>query len=369
MTAFDALALAVTGVRGIKPYQPGKPIDEVEREYGIKNPIKLASNENPRGASTAARHALQNSTIDFGRYPDGTAQALKVKLASRLDVGIEQITMGNGSNDVLELVARVFAGPNDEIVYSAHAFAVYGLVTRSVGAECIVVDALQWGNDLDAMADAVTDRTRVVFIANPNNPTGTWSDQQALRHFLGVMPTTTVVVVDEAYCEYVGDSAYPNCVRWLGDFPNLIVTRTFSKVYGLAALRVGYGISSSTVADLLNRVRQPFNVNSVAQFAAMAALDDTEFVAASVAENHNERQRLYAELTKLGLDYIASGGNFVSVDVKRPAVDVYENMLQRGVIVRPVGAYGMPNHLRITVGVGEENTVMLNVLSQCLQVT
>ncbi|MDH3379907.1 MAG: histidinol-phosphate transaminase [Gammaproteobacteria bacterium] len=368
MTEFDALALAVVGVRGIKPYRPGKPIDEVEREYGISNPIKLASNENPRGAPPGARRALQNIT-ELGRYPDGNARALKIKIASRLGVDIQQITMGNGSNDVLELVARVFAGPGDEIIYSAHAFAVYGLVTRAVGAKSIVVDARRWGHDLDAMADAVTNRTRVVFIANPNNPTGTWSEARALRRFLGVMPTTTVVVVDEAYCEYVGDSAYPDCVRWLRDFPNLIVTRTFSKVYGLAALRVGYGISSSAVADLLNRVRQPFNVNSVAQYAAIAALDDTEFVAASIAENHNERQRLYVELSKQGLGYIPSGGNFVSVDVKRPAVEVYENMLRRGVIVRPIGEYGMPNHLRITVGVGEENTAMLNVLSQCLQAT
>ena len=367
MTEFDALALAVAGVQGIKPYQPGKPINEVEREYGVRNPIKLASNENPRGASPAARDVLQNATIDFGRYPDGNAHALKVKLASRLNVGIEQITMGNGSNDVLELAARVFAGPGDEIVFSAHAFAVYGLVTRAVGADRVVVDARQWGHDLDAMANAVTDRTRVVFIANPNNPTGTWSDRQALHQFLSVMPTTTVVVVDEAYCEYVGDSTYPDCVQWLDDFPNLIVTRTFSKVHGLAALRVGYGISSSVVADLLNRVRQPFNVNSVAQCAAMVALDDTGFVAASVAENHYERQRLYEELSRQGLDYITSGGNFVSVDVKRPAVEVYENMLRRGVIVRPVGEYGMPNHLRVTIGVGDENSVMLNVLSQCLQ--
>ena len=366
MNQFDPLALAVPGVRSLKPYRPGKPIEELAREYAIHDAIKLASNENPRGAPEGAKAAIATALDSLHRYPDGNGYALKRGLAARLGLDTNQITLGNGSNDVLELVARAFAGPGDEVMLAAHAFAVYGLVSQAIGARTVVVDARNWGHDLEAMAAAVSPLTRVVFIANPNNPTGTWVSTSSLQRFLTATPRTTIVVVDEAYREYVDDNAYPDCVAWLDEFPNLVVTRTFSKVYGLAALRVGYSISSVQIANLLNRVRQPFNVNTLAQRAALAALDDADFVHASAAENRRERARVCEGFTRLGLEYIPSQGNFVSVNVNQNANQVYERMLHRGVIVRPIGEYGLPNHLRITVGLPPEIETMLDVLAASL---
>lgn len=363
---FDPSEVAVPGVLGLNPYQPGKPIEELERDYGIHNIIKLASNENPNGPSPKVRSVITESTAEITRYPDGGGVVLKKKLAEHMKINADQITLGNGSNDVLELVVRVFVSPGQEVMYAQHAFAVYPLATQAASAKHNVVLAKNWGHDLVAMADSVTEDTRVIFIANPNNPTGTWSQKGELRRFLESVPSNVIVVVDEAYAEYITKADYPNCIDWLGDFPNLIVTRTFSKIYGLAALRVGYSVSSPHIGDLLNRVRQPFNVNTLGQVAAIVALDDEAYVEQSRALNEKELGRLSSELQGINLECIPSVGNFISVDMDRPALEIFELLLKQGVIVRPVANYDMPNHLRVTVGLPEDNDRFLESLRSCL---
>ncbi len=365
--ALDPSVLAVAGVRRLRPYQPGKPIEELQREYGLREAIKLASNENPGGPSPRALEAVRRAAVDVTRYPDGNGFGLKRALGAHLGVDASQITLGNGSNDVLELVARTFAAPGEEIVFSEHAFAVYPLAAQAIGAIGLAVKAREWGHDLEAMRAAVSEKTRVAFIANPNNPTGTWVGAAALRAFLDAVPETLIVVVDEAYFEYVEESDYPNCIAWLTEYANLVVTRTFSKAHGLAGLRVGYAVSSPQIADLLNRVRQPFNVNSLAQAAAIAALEDTGYVESSRAQNRDERLRLCRGFDELGLGYVPSVANFVAVDVARPAAAVYEALLRLGVIVRPVANYGMDRHLRITVGLPGENERALEALAAALR--
>jgi histidinol-phosphate aminotransferase len=365
--AFDIRSLAAPGVRTIEPYQPGKPIAELERELGISGAIKLASNENPLGPSPSAVGAARRALDDIARYPDGGGFALKRVLSSKLGVAPAQVTLGNGSNDILELVARAFVTSSDEVVYAQHAFAVYELVTRAVGAKAVIVPARDWGHDLPAMQRAITPRTRLVFIANPNNPTGTWVGRRALEEFLQALPAHALVVVDEAYFEYVEELDYPNAAAWMAQFPNLIVARTFSKAYGLAGLRLGYGVSSADIADYLNRVRQPFNVNSAAAAAAEAALADEAHMRRSVALNRDGYRRLTAGLGSLGLSFIPSVGNFIAIDFGRPAAPIYDALLRQGVIVRPIGSYGMPNHLRVTIGLPEENERFLSTLAAVLK--
>lgn len=362
----DFLALATEGVRGLTPYEPGKPIEDLQRELGLTDVVKLASNENPLGPSPVALEAARGALVDLARYPDGNGFSLKAELAARLDVATDQITLGNGSNDVLEFVARAFAGPGREVVYSQHAFAVYPLATRAVGAKGIAVPAREYGHDLDAMARAVGADTRVVFVANPNNPTGTWIDGNALATFLASIPEDVVVVVDEAYREYVEEDGYPDCVTWLAERPNLVVTRTFSKAHGLAGLRVGYAVSHPQVADLLNRVRQPFNVNSAALAAAQAALGDEAHLARSREVNRVGLRYLEGEFRRLGLAFIPSIGNFISFELPGEAAPFYQALLHRGVIVRPVGGYGLPTHLRVTVGTAEENRRFVHALERVL---
>ena len=361
---FEAMKLATPGVQGLSPYQPGKPIEELEREYGVKNAVKLASNENPLGPSPLALAAARAALADIHRYPDGNGFVLKNALARKLGVQAGCITVGNGSNDILELLARAFVQPRNEVVFSEHAFAVYPIVTRAVGATPVVTRARDWGHDLAAMRAAVNARTRLVFIANPNNPTGTWLKAGELESFIQAMPPHVLVAVDEAYFEYVGAPEYPDTVAWTGKYPNLVATRTFSKIYGLAGLRVGYGVSSPEVADILNRVRQPFNVNSIALAAAAAALGDEAHVARALKNNQEGMRQLTRGFTELGLGYIPSVGNFVCVDFGRPAAPVYERLLREGVIVRPVANYGMPNYLRVTVGLPEENERFINALGK-----
>jgi len=360
------LSIAAPGIAGLQPYLPGKPIAELERELGIRGSIKLASNENPLGPGRLAREAVQAALGDLGRYPDGGGFELRAALARRHGVDASAITLGNGSNDVLDLIARTFLQPGVESVFSEHAFAVYPISTQAVGATARVAAARAYGHDLDAMATLVSDRTRVVWIANPNNPTGTWVPAERLHAFIAAIPPTCVVVVDEAYTDYVEEPDFPDASRWVGDFPNLVVTRTFAKVHGLAALRVGYGVSDPRVADLLNRVRQPFNVNSLAQAAALAALDDAEHVAASVALNSEGMAELRAGCDRLGLGYIPSVGNFLTLDLGRPAAPVYEALLREGCITRPVANYGLPNHLRVTIGLQAENRRFLASLERVL---
>ena len=365
--AADILRLAIPGVQGLSPYQPGKPIEELEREYGVTNAIKLASNENPLGPSPRALEAARQALRDIHRYPDGNGFALKQALARKLSVAPGNITLGNGSNDILELLARAFVQPENEVVFSEHAFAVYPIVTRAVGASPVITKAKNWGHDLAAMRAAVNARTRLVFIANPNNPTGTWLAAGELEEFIQSMPAHVLVAVDEAYFEYVNEAAYSNSIAWVGKYPNLVTTRTFSKAYGLAGLRVGYAVSSPEMADVLNRVRQPFNVNSVALAAATAALGDEMHVARAAQVNREGMQLLAGAFKSLGLKFIPSAGNFVCVDFGRPAAPVYEALLRAGVIVRPVANYGMPNHLRITIGRPEENLRFITALKQVMR--
>jgi histidinol-phosphate aminotransferase len=363
--AIDILDLATPGVRGLQPYVPGKPIAELEREYGVKNAVKLASNENPLGPSPKALAAAQAALAEIARYPDGGGFALKRALAAKLGVLPEQITLGNGSNDILEFAARAFVTAQDEVMFSQHAFAVYPIVTQAVGARGVEVPARNWGHDLAAMRAAITPRTRLMFIANPNNPTGTWLRSGELQEFLDELPESVIVVVDEAYLEYVEESDYPNTIAWLARYPNLVCARTFSKIHGLAGLRVGYGVSSPVVADILNRVRQPFNVNSVAQAAALAALDDSVHLDKARRVNADGMRQLVQGFEQLGLDYIPSVGNFVCVEVGE-AGRVYEQLLRAGVIVRPVANYGMPRHLRVTIGLANENQRFLEALKSAL---
>lgn len=362
----DAANFALPHVRALAPYQPGKPIEELERDYGVTNAIKLASNENPFGPSPRAVAAIGGLLSGLARYPDGSGFALKRALAAKLGVSADSLTLGNGSNDVLELCARAFAGPGDEIVFAQHAFAVYAIAAQAVGARAIEVPAREYAHDLGAMARAMTPRTKLVYLANPNNPTGTWFDRAALEGFLAAVPARVMAVLDEAYFEYVCESSYPNGTEYLARFPNLVVTRTFSKAYGLAGLRIGYAVSAPAIADLLNRVRQPFNVNSLALAAAEAALGDEEFVARTRESNRDGMQALVRGFERLGLRHIRSAGNFVCVEVG-DAGNIYERLLRRGVIVRPVANYGLPRHLRVTVGTPEENARFLGALEGALE--
>ncbi|WP_166252101.1 histidinol-phosphate transaminase [Marinobacter salicampi] len=364
----DYQALAVEGVQGLMPYQAGKPIDELARELGLDPDtiVKLASNENPLGPSPRALEAARDALSTLCRYPDGNGFNLKARLADRLHVGPAQITLGNGSNDLLEIITRSFADRDSEVVYSQHAFAIYALVTRAIGARGVEVPARDWGHDLDAMAAAVTDRTRLVFVANPNNPTGTVHGAEAIEQFLARVPAHVLVVLDEAYCEYLEGDAYPDGVELLSRFPNLIITRTFSKAWGLAALRVGYSVSSAAIADILNRVRQPFNVDSIALAAATAVLDDEEYLIRSREVNSAGLAQLSQGFDALGLSYIPSAGNFVAVDVGEEAGAVFQRLLAAGVIVRPVAGYGMPRHLRVSVGLSAENQRLLDALPDAI---
>jgi histidinol-phosphate aminotransferase len=354
-------------IRGIAPYQPGKPISELAREMGLdeKKIIKLASNENPLGVSPRAKSAIKKALAELGRYPDGNAFELKAALARRYAVPRECIVVGNGSNDLLELAAAVFLAPGSAAVYSQHAFAVYPLATQARGAKSIVVPAKNYGHDLAAMLAAITAETRVVFIANPNNPTGTFVPGKTLGEFIARVRHDIAVVVDEAYTDYLPPELRYDSVAWLKKYPNLIVTRTFSKVYGLAGLRVGFGLMHPDIADLFNRVRQPFNVNSLALAAAAAALGDRKFLARSYKMNRAGMVQLERALKTLGLETIPSCANFVTFRVPQ-AKKVYEKLLRQGVIVRPLAGYDMPDHLRVTVGTPGENGKFLKVLKAAL---
>ena len=369
----DPCEISPSYVRSIAPYQPGKPIAELARELGLKEEtiVKLASNENPRGTGPRTRAAIERALGDVARYPDGNGHELKAALARRYGVDMAQIVLGNGSNDVLELVSLAFLGPGRAAVYSQHAFAVYPLATQARGARGIVAPAKDYGHDLEAMARAVDDETCVLWIANPNNPTGTLAAADALEAFVRRVPERVIVVIDEAYNEYLPADLRADTVKWLKRHPNLVVTRTFSKAYGLAGLRVGYALAHPSVADVMNRVRQPFNVNSIGLAAAAAALDDMEFVARSYAENLNGMRQLEEGARSLGLDFIPSYGNFLTIRVAaggKSAAEIFKRLLRRGVIVRPVGGgYGLPEHLRVTTGTAAENEKFLGALAASMK--
>ena len=359
--------LALANIAAIQPYRPGKPITELERELGIENSIKLASNENPLGPSPAVLAAVSEAAQDITRYPDGNGFALKKALADFYSIEQSQLTLGNGSNDVLELAARAFVSQQDEVIFSQYAFAVYPLVTQAIGAKAVIAPAKDFSHDLDAMATLVTNNTKLIFIANPNNPTGTALAAETIKAFLEQIRDNIIVVLDEAYLEYSDQQT--NTIEWLTEHPNLIITRTFSKAYGLAALRVGYSISSPEIADILNRVRQPFNVNSLALVAAEVALADQDYIAESKRLNAEGMQQLQKGFEQLGLATIPSQGNFIAVDVGQPAESAFQALLQQGVITRPIANYGLPQHIRISIGLASENERCLMAMQQVLGVS
>ena len=370
----DFLPLAAPGVRTLQAYQPGKPESELRREYGLTDIVKLASNENPLGPSPKALVAVREALSGLARYPDGNGFELKTALSARLNTPMATLTLGNGSNDVLELAARAFLTPAHEAIFSQHAFAVYPIVTQAIGATARIAKAnppdhpMPYGHNPAAILDLINDRTRIGFIANPNNPTGTWLTTAELESLLAAVPESVIVVVDEAYGEYVEAAAdCPNALPWLDRFPNLIITRTFSKAYGLAGLRVGYAVSHPQVADLLNRVRQPFNANSLALVAATAALDDHDYLERSRTLNRAGMRQLQDACRTLGLTWLPSVGNFLCVNVGRPGREVFVELLKRGVIVRPVDNYGLPDFLRISIGSQAENARLIEALGAVLK--
>jgi histidinol-phosphate aminotransferase len=358
--------LAPPYIRAIAPYQPGKPIAELERELGITGIVKLASNENPLGCSPLAVVAMLEAIKTIALYPDGNGFELKDALSKRYGVEHARIVLGNGSNDMLELAARAFLTVGDKAVYSAHAFAVYPLATQAVGGVGISVPAINFGHDLKAMLrSAMEQQAKLVFIANPNNPTGTFLEAEELHEFMRALPPQVLVVLDEAYNEYLPEQYRYDSVSWLGEFSNLIISRTFSKAYGLAGVRVGYALAHAQLVDMMNRVRQPFNVNSVAQAAAVAALKDEAFVRQTHELNQRGMKQITDGLSKLGLAYIPSMANFVSFKIAG-ATRIYRRLLESGVIVRPIASYDMPDYLRVSIGLESENENFLSALQQIL---
>lgn len=364
--------IGLSHVRAIAPYVGGKPISEVAREFGLDEGkiVKLASNENPLGMPESAKKAMAKAAEDLGRYPDSNGFDLKNALAKKLNVPFEWITLGNGSNDILELTARAVAQEGDEVVFSKHAFAVYPLATQAVGGKAIEVPATKdYGHDLPAMLKAITSKTRLVFVANPNNPTGTFLSAKEIETFLEQVPSNVVIVIDEAYNEFLTPEQQYDAIAWVRKYPNVIVSRSFSKAYGLAGLRIGYGVAQNNITDLLNRIRQPFNVNSLAQAAAIAALADVEFLKKCYELNRAGYAQLTAAFEQMGLRYLPSSGNFVLVKVGddvNAGAKVNLELLKAGVIVRPVGNYGLPEWLRISIGLPEENQAFIEALKKIL---
>ena len=363
------LQYANPGVRSLSPYQAGKPIEELERELGITNIIKLASNENPFGFPDSAKQAIQRQLNDLTRYPDSNGFELKATIAKKFDLKPSQITLGNGSNDLLELVAHTFAGEQDEIIFSQYAFIVYPLVTGAINAVAREVPAKNWGHDLNGFLAAINDKTKLIYMANPNNPTGNFLSEAEIDTFLAKVRSNIIVVLDEAYTEFTAEQERVDSFTLLKKYPNLVVTRSLSKAYGLAGLRIGYAVSNPEIADLFNRVRQPFNCNSLALAAAVAVMNDDAFVEKVAENNRVELNRYEAFCAKYGLAYIPSKGNFITIDFKRPAAPIYDALLREGVIVRPIAGYGMPHHLRISIGLPEENERLFNALIKVLDLS
>ncbi|OUR74377.1 histidinol-phosphate transaminase [Methylophaga sp. 41_12_T18] len=356
--------LALDCISKLQPYVPGKPIEELQRQYGLTDIVKLASNENPLGPSNIVLAAIEQAAKEVTRYPDGNGFSLKTVLAEKYELIAEQITLGNGSNDVLEMIARAFVTPSDEVIFSQYAFAVYPLVTQAIGATAVIAPAKSYGHDLAAMLALITDKTKLIFIANPNNPTGTYLSADELTDFLTKVPEQTLVVLDEAYVEY-GEQT-DTSIDWLTQYSNVIITRTFSKAFGLAGLRIGYALSHPDIADILNRIRQPFNANSLALAAATAAVNDDDYLVETKKVNDAGMAQLLAGFEAMQLTSIPSTGNFITVDVERSGDEVFEALLKKGVIVRAVTNYGLPQHIRVSIGLAEENKRFLTALTEVL---
>jgi histidinol-phosphate aminotransferase len=360
------MSLVPPHIASIHPYVPGKPIAELERELGLSSTIKLASNENPLGPSPKVLRALRAHLAEINQYPDGSAFDLTRALAAKLEVPPESLLLGNGSNEVIDIAVRTFLRPGEEVVSAAGAFVVYQLATQAAGGTNVVVPMRDHTHDLPAMAAAVTPRTRMVFIANPNNPTGTWVAERAVERFMAGLPEGVIAVFDEAYYEYVSRKAFPETLRRVRAGQPVFCLRTFSKAYGIAGLRIGYLVGPPEHVAEMNKVREPFNTNHLAQVAALAALADERHLRRVVRLNKRERERLGSELAALGLDVIPSEANFLLVGLRRDGNAVYQQLLRRGVIVRPVGNYGYPAHLRITVGLPEQNDRLISALREVL---
>lgn len=345
---------------------PGKPVEELERELGIENAVKIASNENPLGPSPLALRAAESSLNDIHRYPDGDAFYLKHKLADTLNVKTETLIFGNGSNDVIDIAARTFLAPGDEAVMGEYAFIVYPIVTQAVGAKAVISPMPNYTHDLRDMYSRITPETKAVFIANPNNPTGTMVKRGELEWFLDKIPEDVMILIDEAYFEYVDDRDYPDSLYYHGSGKSLITVRTFSKIYGLAGLRLGYGVASEEIISNMQRVRQPFNANSIAQSAAIAALDDHGHVARSKEVNRNGLMYLAEELGKMEIPFAPTYTNFILIDLGFDPIPTYNALLGEGVIVRPVGGYGLKTHLRVTIGLPSENEKFIRAIKKVL---
>jgi len=361
----DFRSLANKGISSLTPYQPGKPVEELERELGITSSIKLASNENPLGPSPKAMQVIRDAISNLHIYPDGGCYELKQALAKHLSVDTKQLTIGNGSENILEIIGKAYLHAGDSAVISQYAFLTIPLIIQSFGATINTAPAVNWGHHVENMVNAIDDKSRMIFLVNPNNPTGTYTNKTDFTKFMNAVPQHIIVVLDEAYSEYITESDYPDALAYLPHHPNLIISRTFSKAYGLAGLRIGYAISSPEIADILNRARLPFNVNTLAAKAAAAALGDTEYVHKTVSLNRSGMQQMVTGLQKLKLDYIPSLANFVTIDVHDgPAV--YQQLLLEGVIVRPLKAYDMPRHIRVTIGTEEQNQRFLTTIEKVM---
>ncbi len=358
----DLKKLVNKGVDNLSPYEPGKPIEDLERDLGIKNAIKLASNENPIGPSPKVLQSIDAILKETHRYPDGNATSLKGCIAKKFNISVNQVTIGNGSNDIIEFIARSFLGPDDSAIYSKHAFAVYPLVIKAVGAKGIEVPAKDFSHDLEAMLKAIEENTKLIFIANPNNPTGSFVEFEELLDFLEKVPENIIVLLDQAYFDYSSFETRDADFEILKKFPNLVMSRSFSKAYGLAGFRVGYSVSSEDIANYLNRVRQPFNANSLALYAAEKALEDDEYMNQCLRLNYEQKQVLYEGLISQGYEYLPSRGNFISFDCKKDSNESFTKLLHEGVIVRSLGVYKMPNFLRVSIGLPEENLLFLEKL-------
>ncbi|MBI2792661.1 MAG: histidinol-phosphate transaminase [Gammaproteobacteria bacterium] len=351
----------------VKPYQPGKPIAECQRELGLTDFIKMASNENPFGTSPHVTNHLAKEFSQLALYPDSNAYELKMALSKHLHVAVEQLILGNGSEDVLRMIIQTFVWGNQHILISEYAFVAYKILAQGLGVDIKEIPANQYSVDLDAILAATTSETRMIILANPNNPTGTYVNQLDFKRFLDALSSDIFVVCDEAYYEYIIEQDYPQTISMLNDYPNLIITRTFSKAYGLAGLRVGYGIARPSVVELINRNRQPFNINHIGQIAAKLALEDQDFVRKSILQNEQGKQQLSNGLERLGLSYLPSHGNFIAVEIILPGKDVFQELLQHGIIVRPLAPYKLENFFRITIGTSDDNTACLKVLEKVLQ--
>mgnify|MGYP006276186877 CR=1 FL=1 len=353
-------------ILSIKPYIPGKPIEEVKRELGLDEVIKLASNENPLGASQAAIDAMQKAAEDVHIYPDGNVYRLRKKLSAKLGVGEKELIFGNGSDEIVIMLGQAFMEPNDEIIMAETTFSEYRFSANIMGGEIVQVPLKDYTHDLDAMLEAVTEKTKMIFVCNPNNPTGTMVGREEVEEFLAEVPDDILVIFDEAYSEYATSQDYPETIDYLADYDNLIILRTFSKIHGLAGLRIGYGIADEELISYLDRVRQPFNIGALAQQAALASLDDEEHLKQSVKYNEQGKEYLYEQFEELGLDYVPTETNFILVDVERDNNEVFQEMLERGVIIRSMDSYGYDTKIRVTIGLPEENKRFIKELKRVI---